>query len=329
MPHYINTIPQSHKAQHLAHTSYSHLIDGPIAKGGGGGRGGGGGGRGGGGSSGGGSRGGSRGGGGGSSGGGSSGGGSSGGGYYPGVPPIILIPGSGGGYRGHGSSSNSTAPYDSSSSKNTGAIVGGVLGAIAVITFIFLFGCCCYKRRQAKEQVEDAEAQDKELGGALGPDGVAPFTLYSPPPPPFTPTDPSATATTPPDYIATKSPLEYYRQIPSSSENLASAATASSSSPRLVPTLTPYSQDQYQQPRIATQGLRRPSSPAISPITATNPEGLRSYTPPPRTTPMATTGEFYDHLDVSSDSGSSVPPAVPQDTRPDVTKPASFEKLTS
>ncbi|KAG9065194.1 hypothetical protein KI688_002517 [Linnemannia hyalina] len=209
MPHYINTIPQSHKVQHLAHTSYSHLIDGPIAKGGSGGGG----------------RGGSRGGGG-SSGGGSSGGGSSGGGSTPRLPPIIFIPGSSGGHGGHGSSSNSTAPYDSSSSKNTGAIVGGVLGGIVAITFMFLFGWCFYKRRQAKkETVEDAEAQDKELGHALmGPDGVEPFTLY-PPPPPFTPVDPFVTATTQPDYIAAKSPLEYYRQAPSSSENLVSAAT--------------------------------------------------------------------------------------------------------
>ncbi|KAF9129028.1 hypothetical protein BGX30_014118 [Mortierella sp. GBA39] len=322
MPHYINTIPQSHKVQHLAHTSYSHLIDGPIAKGGGG-RGG----------SGGGSRGGSRGGGG-SSGGGSSSGGSRGGGST-GFPPIIIIPGSSGGYRGHGSSSNSTAPYDSSSSKNTGAIVGGVFGGIAAITFIFLFGWCFYKRRQAKkETAKDAETQDKELGHALmGPDGVDPFTIY-PPPPPFTPIDPSVTATTQPDYIAAKSPLEYYKQAPSSYENLVSAATitapvaekdaqgqtqpvssqsssatlhgvenghdaslkpgdplagatVSSSSPR---------QDQYQQPRIATQGLRRPSSSVFSPITVTNPEGLCSYTPLPPTTLMTATGELYDHL---------------------------------
>ncbi|KAF8939268.1 hypothetical protein BGZ47_008239 [Haplosporangium gracile] len=353
MAHYISTIPHSHKAQNLARTSSSYLIDGPIAKGGGGR---GGGGRGGGGSS----------------GGGSSGGGS-GGGYTPGLPPIIIIPGSGGGYGSHGSSSGSTAPYDPSSSKEIGAIVGGVLGGIAALTFIFLYGRYLYKRRQNKRgKVEDAEAQDKEQGGAMmGSDGVAPFTLY-PPPPPFTPTDLSATTHS--AYIAAKSPLEYYKQDPSSSENLVSAATViapvpkkdgqqpvssqsslstlhgadngygtslkpvnplagaplSSSSPRLVPTLTPYSQDQYQQPRITTQGSRRPFSPAISPITPTNPEGLRSYTPPPPSTPTTATNDFYDHLDVSSDSVPSVPPpAVAHAARPALTKSASSEKLAS
>lgn len=286
MTPYSDRIPQFHKAHRLAYTSNSHLIDGPIAKGGGGGRGGGGG-----------SRGGSRGGG---------GSGGSGGSYGSGgahVPPIILLPGAGGGYSsGSGGSSIST---ESSDSKKNGAIIGGVLGGIFALGLMLVGGICFYKKRQLKrEKIKDAEAQEAqqpEQDFALSSEGgVAPFALYPPPldVPAYTPA--TTTNTTQPEYIAAKSPFEYDKQTPSSSGNLVSAATI------IVPV---HEKDAQEWAQPTSSQSSSSTLHGIDPLTSAPlpSEDRRAYPIPQSTSPFTTVGVF--------DGQPSPPPALPHATQ--------------
>ncbi|KAF9119159.1 hypothetical protein BGW39_000521 [Mortierella sp. 14UC] len=263
----LNSIfPQPSKA-HSVHLTNFHLADGPIAKGGGGGRGGGGGGRGGG------------------------GGGSSP--RPPTVPPIIIIPGTGSGGHVHsgGGASNSTAPYDSSTSTKTASLIGGILGGLAALAFLVLFGVCFFKsRRKAQQKIKDAEAQEQQeqqnaaLMGGDGPDGVV--VPYSPMPMPYPPMpvpSPLAAPAPQPEWPETKSPL--YKQTPSTDSLLISASTviappvlaeSEKTQGRTLPVSNQSSQSTLDG--VARLSSSSSSSPRLVPITPT--EGPPSYTPP-------------------------------------------------
>ncbi|KAG0201477.1 hypothetical protein BGX33_010280 [Mortierella sp. NVP41] len=218
--HNIILLPRAHA--HPVHKVNSHFVDGPLAKGGGG-----------------------------RGGGGRGGGGSSGGGSAPrprpntpSLPPIIIIPGVGsGGHTGSNigrPSSNSTGAYSSggsssSSSSSSGglsgdAIIGIVFGALAGLCVLIVAGCFCFKsrrRRQQEKRAKDAEAaiNNNNNDGQMSPDGVvvdgAPFVV-------------DVNNKAQPGWFASKPPLEYYKQVPST-EDLMSTSTAVVSMPVSMP----------------------------------------------------------------------------------------------
>jgi hypothetical protein len=130
--------------------------------------------------------------------------------------------------------------------------------------------------------------------------GVAPFTLYPPPPeaPAYTPA--TTTNTTQSEYIAAKSPLEYYKQAPSSSENLVSASTV------IAPDVEKDAQGRTQptSSQFSSSTLHGIDPLAGAPLSS---EGRRAYPIPQSASPFTTVGVF--------DSQSSSPPAVPQATQ--------------